>query len=381
MLVFKIKLWIRILMPAPWLFNWKGLLIMKTLMALLICCLMSSNLHAQTSQDDRMQWWRDAKFGMFIHWGVYAVHEGMYKGESYEGTGEWAMNGFRISVKEYEAYAKQFNPVKFNAEQWVLMAKDAGMKYIVITAKHHEGFSLWPSQYTDYDIEDFTQFKRDPIQELADASKKHGIKFGLYYSIIDWHHPQAQAYFEPDYNGRASVETSPEFQKYIDNYMKPQLKELVEKYDPAILWFDGDWVADWTEPRGKDLYKFIRQLKPSILVNNRVDKGRNGMQGLTKAGNYAGDFGTPEQQVPTEGLPGVDWEACITMNDTWGFKRQDANWKSADQLIHLLKETSSKGGNLLLNVGPTKEGLIPPESVARLKAIGQWVREVGFHKN
>lgn len=354
---------------------------MKCLLAILIYCTAAFCSYASSQQDDRMQWWHDAKFGLFIHWGVYAVHEGVYKGESYAGTGEWIMNGLHIPVKEYETYARQFNPVKFNAEQWVLMAKDAGMKYIVITAKHHEGFALWPSEYTDYDIADFTQFKRDPIKELAEACKKHGIKFGLYYSIVDWHHPQAQAYFEPNYDERANVETNPEFQQYIDNYMKPQLKELVEKYDPAILWFDGDWVADWTGPRGKDLYQFIRKLKPSILVNNRVDKGRKGMEGLTKTGDYAGDFGTPEQQVPVAGLPGVAWEACITMNDTWGFKREDNNWKSAKQLIQLLQETSSKGGNLLLNVGPTKEGLIPLESIERLKLMGDWVRETKFHES
>lgn len=323
------------------------------------------------SKDERMAWWRQAEFGMFIHWGPYAVPAGFQNEQPIRGTGEWIMNVAKIPVADYEKYAEQFNPQQFDADAWVNLAKEAGMTYLVITAKHHDGFCLWPSQLTNYDFQDFTQFQRDPIKELSEACKKHDIKFGLYYSIVDWHHPQAQGYFEPDYNERAGEENSPEFQNYVDDYMKPQLKELIENYDPAILWFDGDWIKDWTRERGADIYHYALSLKPDIVINNRVGKGRDGaMDGLTKGEGHVGDFGTPEQEVPEEGLPGVDWESCITMNDTWGFKADDHNWKSVDELWKLYLDVTSKGGNLLLNVGPTKEGLIPPESIVRLKALG-----------
>lgn len=321
------------------------------------------------TQDERMDWWRDARFGMFIHWGVYAVPAGTYRGERIEGGGEWIMNTAKIPVAEYEKLAPQFNPIGFRADEWVRLAKNAGMKYIVITSKHHDGFCLWDSKVTDWDIMDASPFKRDILKELAQACKKQGVKLCFYHSIMDWHHPDAQGLSYPNYNDGSN----PNFSRYVETYLKPQLAELVTHYGPlGVLWFDGEWIKDWTEPQGKDLYAWLRNLQPSLIINNRVGKGRQGMEGLTK-GDSAGDFGTPEQQVPPEGLPGVDWETCMTMNDTWGYKSFDENWKSAEELVRMLADIASKGGNFLLNVGPTPEGLIPDASVERLKALGKWM--------
>ncbi len=332
----------------------------------------ASSTKKELTKDERMEWWRDARLGLFIHWGLYAVPAGTYKGERVKGIGEWIMNNAKIPVAEYEKFAGQFNPIGFNANEWVRLAKNAGMKYIVITSKHHDGFCLWDSKVTTYDIMDATPFKRDILKELAAACKKQGVKLCFYHSIMDWHHPDAQAPFYPNYNDTSK--SNPNFARYVDTYMKPQLAELVTNYGPlGVLWFDGEWIKDWTEPQGKALYEYVRGLQPTILVNNRVGKGRKGMEGLSKSEEDAGDFGTPEQQVPATGLPGVDWETCMTMNDTWGFKSYDDNWKSTEQLIQTLVDVASKGGNFLLNVGPTPEGLIPEASVERLKGMGQWM--------
>lgn len=323
-------------------------------------------------RNERMQWWRQARFGMFIHWGVYSIPAGTYKGKQISGIGEWIMESADIPVAEYEEYAKQFNPVKFNADQWVQIAKSAGMKYIVITSKHHDGFCLWDTKVSDYDILDTALFKRDILKELSVACKKNGTRLCFYHSIMDWHHPDAQAPFYPHYNdGRRS---NPNFSRYVTTYLKPQIKELITNYGPlGVMWFDGEWIKDWTEPQGIDLYNYVRSLQPDIIINNRVGKGRKSMQGMTKEGFFAGDFGTPEQEIPPTGLPGVDWETCMTMNNTWGFKSYDNNWKSKEDLIRKLVDIASKGGNFLLNVGPTSEGLIPQASVERLEAMGQWM--------
>jgi alpha-L-fucosidase len=323
-------------------------------------------------RDERMQWWRQARFGMFIHWGVYSIPAGTYKGKQIPGIGEWIMEHGDIPVADYEKFAKQFNPVNFNADQWVQIAKNAGMKYIVITSKHHDGFCLWDSKVSDYDIMDTAPFKRDILKELSVACKKHGIRLCFYHSIMDWHHPDAQEPFYPSYNDDSR--TNPDFSRYVKTYLKPQLRELITNYGPlGVMWFDGEWIKDWTEQQGIDLYNYVRSLQPDIIINNRVGKGRKSMQGMTKEGYFAGDFGTPEQEIPPTGLPGVDWETCMTMNDTWGFKSYDHNWKSVQDLIRKLADIASKGGNFLLNVGPTAEGLIPEASVERLAAIGEWM--------
>lgn len=318
-------------------------------------------------KDKRMEWWRDARFGMFIHWGVYSVPAGIHHGKEVPGIGEWIMSRAKIPIPEYEQYVKQFNPLKYDAKQWVKIAKNAGMKYIVITSKHHDGFCLWDSEVSDYDIIDAAPFTRDILKELSKACKKEGIRLCFYHSIMDWHHPDAKG---------------ENFEKYRENYLKPQLKELLTEYgDIGVLWFDGEWIGEWTEEQGKDLYNYVRNIKPDLIVNNRVGKGRQGMQGMNKDKSYAGDFGTPEQEILT-GQSAFDWESCMTMNNTWGFKKNDHNWKSAEKLIHNLADIAAKGGNYLLNVGPTEEGLIPEPSIERLKEMGEWldVNEEAIYK-
>ena len=331
-------------------------------------------------RDQRMRWWREARFGMFIHWGLYAVPAGEYRGLRSKEIGEWIMSWANIPRAEYEPFARQFNPVKFDAAQWVRTAKDAGMKYLVITSKHHDGFAMFDSAVSDYDIVNATPYKKDPMRALSDECRKQGVKFCFYYSIMDWHHPsqyvKAEGKHETAGHGKTQMR---EGQKdaYV-KYMKAQLKELIANYDPAVLWFDGEWVDWWTETDGKDLYQYVRGLKPSILINNRVGKGRKGMEGLNKDDQeYAGDFGTPEQQIPPGGVRGVDWESCMTMNETWGFKSYDNQWKSVETLVRNVIDTASKGGNYLLNVGPTAEGVIPQPSIERLAGIGKWMKVNG----
>lgn len=332
------------------------------------------------SDDERMQWWRDAAFGMFIHWGAYAIPGGEWNGDTCKGGAEWVMDKLDITIPEYEReITAKFNPVKFDADAWVAMAKDAGMKYIVLTSKHHDGFCLWDSKITDYDIMDAAPFKRDIVKELAEACKRGGIKFCVYHSIVDWHHPQAQAPLYPNYNAGQKDQSvfNPEFPKYFENYLKPQVKELLTNYgDIGVVWFDGDWIPDYTTEMGKDFYEFIREIQPNTIVNNRVDKGRMGMEGMDAEGDFAGDFGTPEQEIPATGIDS-DWEACMTMNGSWGYKPSDHNWKSNETLIQHLVDIVSKGGNFLLNIGPDAQGLFPPESVERLKAMGVWTKVNG----
>ncbi len=342
----------------------------------------SSETTAETkaARDQRMKWWREARFGMFIHWGLYAVPAGEYNGMRSDRIGEWIMEWANIPRADYEKFAAQFNPVKFNAKEWVRIARDAGMKYIVITSKHHDGFAMYDSAVSKYDIVDATPYHKDPIKELAAETRRQGLKFCFYYSILDWHYPGAyvDAPGKDPTAGNRTTKLKPGGKEEYVKYMKAQLRELVTNYDPAVLWFDGEWQDWWTEADGKDLYQFVRSLKPDIIINNRVGKGRVGMQGFSKTDQeYAGDFGTPEQQIPTNGLPGVDWESCMTMNTTWGFKFYDDKWKSPEVIIRNLIDIASKGGNYLLNVGPTAEGQIPRPSVERLTAVGKWMKTNG----
>ena len=327
-----------------------------------------------TQRDARMAWWRDAQFGMFIHWGAYAVPAGTHKGERVAGIGEWIMSRAHIPIPEYEEYVHRFNPTRFDADEWVRIANDAGMKYIIITSKHHDGFALFDSKVSSYDIMDATPYKRDAIKALSEAAHRAGLKFGVYYSIMDWHHPDAQGPNYPDYNSRTW--SNPNFGRYVETYMKPQLKELLTQYPYIdVLWFDGEWIADWSDERGRDLYSYVRTIRPSLIVNNRVGHTRQGLSGLNSEGHVGlGDFGTPEQRVPPEGLPGVDWETCMTMNDTWGFKSYDDDWKDSRTLVRTLIDVASKGGNFLLNVGPTADGLIPAPIVSRLSEMGDWMK-------
>jgi alpha-L-fucosidase len=318
---------------------------------------------AQKAQ--RMKWWEDARFGLFIHWGLYSVPAGEWKGDTTHA--EWIRTTAQIPIREYDKFVQQFDPDKFNAEDWVKMAKAAGMQYIVITTKHHDGFCMFDTKQTDFDIMS-TPFHRDVMKELAEACKKERIQLCFYHSIMDWHQPYyfPRREWEKDRPG-----TGDNFDAYV-SYMKNELRELLTNYGKiGVLWFDGQWENTWTHERGKDLYEYVRNLQPSIIINNRVDVGREGM-GQTKSG-FAGDFGTPEQQIPATGVPGAYWESCMTMNNNWGYNSHDNHWKSSEDLVRKLIDIASKGGNFLLNVGPTSEGLFPQASVERLKDIGSWM--------
>lgn len=320
-----------------------------------------------------MDWWRNARFGMFIHWGLYSVAEGEWNGVDVPGAGEWLLTNARITPEAYRAaLLPRFNPVKFDARQWAALAREAGMRYVVITTKHHDGFCLWPSELTDYDVAS-APFKRDVMQELSTAVRAEGLHMGWYHSIMDWTHP--------DYLPRRAWDKRPaedaQFERYVES-MHGQLRELLTRYGRVdVLWFDGEWEPTWTHALGARTDDLVRALQPQVIVNNRVDVGRAGMAGFSASEHARGDFGTPEQTIPANGLPGRDWETCMTMNDTWGFKRSDTNWKSARTLIRMLCDIASKGGNFLLNVGPRADGTIPPESVERLRAMGNWLRVNG----
>ena len=338
-----------------------------------------ASLHAQVvavqsdsdSKDARMAWFREARFGMFVHWGLYAIPGGEWQGKKTSGTGEWIMRNAGITVADYEPLKDQWNPAKFDARAWARAAKGAGMKYLVITTKHHDGFALFDSAVSDWDV-GATQNKQDIMAAIAEACRAEGLRIGWYHSILDWHHP--------DYLPRRKVDTRPvegaDYARFIV-YLKAQLKELLTRYGTIdMLWFDGEW-ENWSREQGWDLYKFIRELSPTTIINNRIGGGRNDMQGMDKGEGFAGDFGTPEQEIPATGLPGVDWESCMTMNDTWGWRKDDQRWKSGSMLLRNLVDCASKGGNYLLNVGPTPEGEIPSASLERLEFIGKWMAKYG----
>ncbi|AQQ09485.1 Alpha-L-fucosidase [Sedimentisphaera cyanobacteriorum] len=328
-------------------------------------------------RNQRMDWWRDARFGMFIHWGVYSVPAGIYKGHKVKGIGEWIMNRGKIPVAEYKEYAEGFNPVNYDPDKWVMLAKNAGIKYIVITSKHHDGFALYNSKVTDWDVVDATPYGKDLLKPLAEACKKHGIKLGFYYSQAqDWCHkggavmrvPAKAGWDNPDHekidkftaehSGHWDPAQLGSMDEYIKNIAAPQVREILTNYgDIAVLWWDTP--VDMNKERA-DMLQPLISLQPGIITNNRL------------GGGYPGDLKTPEQHIPAKGLD-YDWEACMTMNDTWGFKSYDHNWKSAKNLIRNLVDIASKGGNYLLNVGPTSKGEIPQESVERLKEIGKWM--------
>ncbi|MGK0519881.1 MAG: alpha-L-fucosidase [Planctomycetota bacterium] len=318
------------------------------------------------NHDERMDWWRDARFGMFLHWGLYAIPAG--KWQDRDNHGEWIRTTAQIPRDTYTKFQPQWNPVDFDADEWARMAKDAGMKYIVITSKHHDGFCLFDSAVTDWDVGN-TPHGRDIMQELSDACRRHGLKFCTYHSIMDWHHP--------DYLPRRGWEQDrstegADFDRF-ERYLHAQVTEVIQRYRPAVMWFDGEWETTWTHERGVRLFELCRKLAPEMIVNNRVDVHRQGMQGFSGSTEAVGDFDTPEQEIPATGLPGVDWESCMTMNGHWGWNATDTRWKSDRDLIRNLIDIASKGGNYLLNVGPRADGMFPPQSVARLASIGKWM--------
>ena len=310
---------------------------------------------APASEDARMQWFREAKFGLFIHWGLYCIPAGEWKGQPIAGIGEWIMNRAKIPVKEYEQLAAQFNPVKFNADEWVRMAQDAGMKYIVITSKHHDGFAMYHSAASKYNVYDATPFHRDPLKELAAACARHNIRFGFYYSQSqDWHEPNGAGNtwdFGPD--------PKPGYDDYLRGKAEPQVKELLTGYGPVcLIWFDTPRYMEGE--RGTRFIDIVHSLQPATLIDGR----------LGVAGDYVS---MGDNRIPNQVVKG-DWEVPATLNNTWGYKKDDNNWKSPEDLTFKLVDIVSKGGNYLLNVGPTSEGLIPQPSQDNLRAVGRWLK-------
>ena len=316
---------------------------------------MTSKKTSVKKKGDPLKWWREARFGLFIHWGLYAVPAGTWKGKKIPNIGEWIMLTAKIPNPEYEALAKEFNPVKFDADKVVRMAKDAGMKYVVITAKHHDGFAMYDSPSNDYNIVSRTPYGKDPMKALAKACKKYGLKFCFYYSQSqDWHDPDGINnfwYFD---------ETKKTFTDYLKRKCAPQVKEILTQYGPiGLIWFDTPCAIP--KRHSVMLSRLVHGLQPKCLVSGRVGSG-------------VGDYGSlGDNQIPAGRLTG-EWETPATMNDTWGFKSYDHNWKSVKTLLCLLTDLASKGVNYLLNIGPTADGVIPKPSVDRLAAIGKWMK-------
>jgi alpha-L-fucosidase len=322
-------------------------------------------------RDARMAWWREARFGMFIHWGLYSIPAGTWNGKQIPGIGEWIMNNASIPVADYKALASKFNPTAFSAHDIVALAKSAGMKYIVITSKHHDGFAMFDSKADPFNIVAATPFKRDPLRELAAECRKQGLKLGFYYSQDqDWTAPGGAAYKTDDHQPPTfhwDKAQDGDFATYLHTKAIPQLKELLTNYGaaagnpdfPAIIWFDTP-TKDMTPALAAEIVTLLNQ-HPNLIWNNRL------------GGDYKGDTETPEQFIPPQGYPGRDWESCMTINDTWGYKSYDINFKSTETLLRNLIDIASKGGNYLLNVGPDSTGVIPIPEVARLRQMGQWL--------
>jgi alpha-L-fucosidase len=306
--------------------------------------------------DERMEWWREARFGMFIHWGLYSVLGGEWDGKDYgkemgRASAEWIMRRAPVPTREYEKLAKKFNPVKFDAKAWVGLARQAGMKYLVITAKHHDGFSMFDSKATDYDIMDATPFKRDVIKELAEECHRQGLRFGVYYS------------HSKDWRNRGRSEKKKPSDEYVA-FVRTQLRELLTNYgDLAVIWFDmGDKFTDINTSYGN----IVKELQPNCLVSGRLKGGKN-----ISDYRQEGDRRIPERRVTG------DVETPMTLRDNWGYDRDDDNWKTDKDILERLCLCVCRGANMLLNVGPKPDGTLCPEEIASLKAIGRWMRVNG----
>ena len=325
---------------------------------MIACCVfLQAGVFAQNkiTQDQRMQWWRNGRFGLFIHWGLYAIPAGEWKGKDIPGIGEWIMKRATIPAVEYRALAKQFNPVKFNAKEYVAVAKAAGMKYITITSKHHDGFAMFKSNASAYNIVDGTPYAKDVIKALADECHAQGVQICFYYSQSrDWNEPNG---LDNDWDFPAQRD----FQQYLDSKVKPQLTELLTQYGPiGMIWFDTPMTI--SKEQAQSLKDLVRQLQPACIISGRL------------GGGVETDYkSTGDNVIPSVTVPG-DWEVPATLNNTWGFKTKDHEWKSPKTITRLLFEIASKGGNYLLNVGPTAEGVIPQESVDILKTVGNWMK-------
>jgi len=334
-------------------------------MALLPNAAIADGTAPTQNNDARMNWFRNAKFGMFIHWGVYSVPAGEWKGK--KNYAEWIQLQGKIPNSEYEKFSKEFNPVKFDAGEWARVASDAGMKYMVITAKHHDGFCMYDSKETKYDIVDATPYGKDPMKPLSKACRDAGMTFCFYYSIVDWHYPDFPAkYSQRGFHGAPNPNA--DISKYAD-YQYAQVKELLSNYGPiGILWFDGGGsfkgkgVNRVKLLKAKRLVDMMHATQPNCLINNRL--------------GYGQDYGTPEQHIPKE-MQNKPFEVCMTLNKHWGYNKADHNWKTAKTVIQNLADISHKGGNYLLNVGPTSEGLIPEPSVKILAKVGEWMKVNG----
>ncbi len=307
------------------------------------------------AREKRLAWFHEAKYGLFIHWGLYAIPAGDWKGKRIPGIGEWIMNRAKIPVGEYAQLATRFNPVKFNAEEWVLLAKDAGMKYIVITSKHHDGFALYDSKVSKYDVVDATPFKRDILKELSAACQKHGMRLGFYYSQAqDWHDPNGAGNtwdFGPN--------EKKDFDKYLREKAEPQVRELLTEYGPvALVWFDTPQMMN--DARAQRFTDIVRQAQPATLIDGRL--------------GAAGDYRTTgDNVIPPEALNEA-WETPATINHTWGYRTDDEDWKSQGDITFKLVDIVSKGGNYLLNVGPMADGVIPAPSQNALRSVGRWLK-------
>ena len=340
---------------------------MKPSIAVTLCLALSGAALAQErpeapppdpAREARLSWFREAKYGLFIHWGLYAVPAGEWKGKAVPGIGEWIMSRAKIPVREYEALAAQWNPVKFDAEAWVRLAQDAGMRYVVITSKHHDGFALFGSKASPYDVVDATPFRRDVLKELAAACAKAGMPLGFYYSQAqDWHEPNGAGNtwdFGPD--------EKKDFDRYLREKAEPQVRELLTGYGPvALVWFDTPRLM--TPERAQRFTDLVRSLQPNTLIDGR----------LGAAGDYVS---TGDNVIPSQ-VGDQAWETPATINHTWGYKKDDHDWKSPGDVTFKLVDIVSKGGNYLLNVGPMADGTIPEPSQATLRAVGRWLKTNG----
>ncbi len=307
-------------------------------------------------KDTKQKWFKEAKYGLFIHFGLYSILEGEYKGRITPTIAEWIMNTLDIPVEEYEPLATEFNPTNFDAADIVKRAKNWGMNYICITSKHHDGFALYHSKCSGYNIVDASPYKRDIIKELADECEKQSMKLCLYYSQAqDWHHPDGYMANKDNSNKN--------FRRYLDEKCIPQIKELLTGYgDIGMIWFDTP--MEMTASESRELFDLVKSLQPDCIVSGRI--GNNLGEYLTTGDNF----------IPSLPYFG-DWEVPATLNDSWGFKRSDDNWKSSKDVLNLLIKIACRGGNYLLNVGPDKTGLIPQESIKTLDAIGGFLRKNG----
>lgn len=324
---------------------------------------------------ERMRWFDEARFGMFIHWGLYSQLGGEWKQRHVTGGAEWIQKYLEIPSSEYAPLADSFTARDFNADQWIKAIAAAGVKYICVTTKHHDGFCMWPTKLNDDWNISRTPFKRDPLKELSEACKRHGVKFCIYHSILDWHHPDWPG--RPGFNDHAKG--APDKERFR-NYLYGQLEELFTQYgEIGMIWLDGSWDRNhWTSEDGKQLEDFIRTLQPSVVINNRSGHLPPQPKLAFKVENtysyvFAGDYISPEGEVPATGLPGVHWETCQTMQlpNNWGYSRI-VGFRTYVDLLRQFVDVASKGGNLLLNIGPTGEGAILPQARGCLEKFGAW---------